>query len=78
MVSKRNFVAPYHPANQDGGEGIEGHESGVDGPFALDDTGVQDGESWHRLQPDKGGSSHLPGVVALVEPIWLSGHGVGE
>ena len=77
MFSEGDLVAPYDPANEDGGEGIEGHESRVDGPFALNDTSIQDGESWHRLQANEGGSSHLPGIVAFVEPVWLSGHGVG-
>ena len=74
MISKCDFVAPDDPADEHGGEGIETHESGIDGPFALHNTGVQDHESWHRLQPDEGSSSHLPGIVALVEPSWLSSH----
>ena len=76
MFSEGDFIAPYDPADENGAEGIKGHEGGVDGPFALDDTCVQDHESWHRLQADEGGSGHLPGIVALVEPCWLSGHGV--
>ena len=75
MFSECNFVAPNHPANEDGAEGIECHERGIDGPFALNDACVQDHESRHRLQPDEGSSSHLPGIVAFVEPCWLGGHG---
>ncbi len=77
MFSKRDFIAPNHPADEDGAKGIEAHEGGIDGPFALDDACVQDHESWYRLQTDKGRSSHLPGIVALVEPVWLSGHDGG-
>ena len=76
MGSECDFISPYHPAEEDGGEGIEPHESGVDGPFALDDTCVQNHESWHRLQADDGGSSHLPGIVARVKPIVCRRHGV--
>ena len=76
MFSERDFIRPDDPADEDHGEAIETHESRIDGPFALHDTCVQDHESWHRLQPDEGGSGHLPGVVARIEPCWLSGHGV--
>ncbi len=74
MFSERDLIAPYDPADENGAEGIETHEGGVDGPFALDDACIQDHETWHRLQPDEGGSGHLPGIVALVEPCWLSSH----
>lgn len=76
MFSECDFIAPYDPADEDGAEGIKCHESGVDGPFAFDDTCVQNHESWHGLQPDEGSSGHLPGIVALVEPCWLGGHGM--
>ena len=77
MFPERDLVAPDDPADEDGREGVKSHEGGVDGPFALDDTGVQDGESGHGLQPDEGGRGHLPGIVALVEPVWLRCHGDG-
>ena len=77
MDTESDLVAPDDPANEDGGKGIKGHEGGIDGPFALDDAGVEDGESGDGLQPHEGGRGHLPGIVALVEPVWLSGHGVG-
>lgn len=76
VFPERDFVAPYDPADEDGAEGVECHEGGVDGPFTLDDARVQDHEPWHRLQPHEGGGGHLPGIVALVEPVWLRGHGV--
>ena len=78
VLPERDLVAPDDPADEDGAEGVEGHEGGVDGPFALDDAGVQDHEARHRLQPHEGGGGHLPGIVALVEPVGLGGHGFGR
>ena len=75
MFPESDFIGPYNPADEDHAEGIETHKGGVDGPFALDDTCVQDHKPWHRLQPDEGGRGHLPGIVARVEPWWLGGHG---
>ena len=40
MFSESDFVAPNDPADEHGAEGVESHEGGVDGPFALDDAGV--------------------------------------
>ena len=76
MFSEGDFVAPNHPADEDGCEGVESHEGRINGPFALDDAGVEDHESWYRLQPDEGSRGHLPGIVAGVEPWWIGRHAV--
>lgn len=47
MFSEGDLVSPNDPADQDCREGVEGHEGRVDGPFTLDDTGVQNHQSWH-------------------------------
>ena len=75
MFSKGNFIRPNHPADEDRGKGVEGHESGIDCPFALDNTRIENHQSRHALQPNKGRSGHLPGIVAGVEPWWIGGHG---
>ena len=75
VLSECDFITPNDPDEEDGGEGVETHEGGIDGPFALDDTRVQDHESRHRLQADDGRSGHLPGIIARVKPIWCR-HGV--
>ncbi|KAF3789118.1 hypothetical protein EJ110_NYTH19279 [Nymphaea thermarum] len=68
-LPKGKAVAEKHPEDEAGGEGVEGHEGGVDRPFLLDDAGVEDNEARHALQPDERCRHHLPGVVALVEPF---------
>ena len=40
MFPETDFISPEHPANEDACKSIESHKRGVDGPFALDDTGV--------------------------------------
>ena len=77
MFPECNLVGPDDPAYEDHREGVEAHKGGVDGPFAFDDAGVEDHQAWDGLQTDEGGSGHLPGIVALVEPVWLGGHGEG-
>ena len=74
MFSKADFIRPNHPADEDRREGVEGHESRIDRPFALDNTRIEDHQSWHALQPNEGRSGHLPGIVASVEPWWISSH----
>ena len=75
MFSEANFIPPDHPADEDRGKGVEGHESRIDGPFALDNTSVENHQSWYALQPHEGRGGHLPGIVASVEPWCIGRHG---
>ena len=69
MLSEGHFVAPDHPADEDHGEGVEAHKGTVDGPFRFHDAGVQDHQAGDRLHTHQGRRGHLPGIVALVEPV---------
>jgi len=75
VFSECDLVTPNDPADEDHGKGVEGHEGRVDGPLALDDTRIENHQPRHRLQTHEGRRGHLPGIVALVEPVWLGGHG---
>ena len=41
MLAEGDLVGPNDPADEDCGEGIEGHEGGVDRPFTLDNARVE-------------------------------------
>ncbi|KAJ0481543.1 hypothetical protein HanIR_Chr13g0643661 [Helianthus annuus] len=49
LVTESHTIAEEDPADEDSGEGVEGHEGGVDCPFLFDDGGVEDHEPWHAL-----------------------------
>nr|GMD09593.1 uncharacterized protein LOC100382111 [Ipomoea batatas] len=49
FVAEGHLVRPGDPADDDGGESVERHESGVNGPFLLDDAAVEDDEARHAL-----------------------------
>lgn len=68
LVAEGYAKIDKNPADQDGGEGVKRHEGGIDGPFFLDDAGVQDYEPRHRLEADERRRRHLPRVVAVVQP----------
>lgn len=69
LVPEGDAVAEEDPADQDGGEGVERHEGGVDGPLLLHDAGVEYDETRHGLEADERRRRHLPRVVAFVEPF---------
>ncbi|PIN21231.1 hypothetical protein CDL12_06077 [Handroanthus impetiginosus] len=77
LLPEGHLVGPYDPADDDGGESVEGHESGVDGPFLFNDAAVEDDEAGDALEADEGGGGHLPGVVAFVQPVGDGGGRVG-
>src|SRR5205814_6614158 len=57
------LVRPQDPADEHGGEGVEGHECAVDGPFFLHYTGVENHEARNRLEGHEGGGGELPCIV---------------
>jgi hypothetical protein len=57
MSSERHVVGPNAPADHDGREGIEDHERGVDGPFCLDETTVNDDKTGNTLESNDSGGS---------------------
>ena len=68
VLAEADFVGPDDPTNQNGGEGVEGHEHGVDGPLLLDDAGVEDAQPGYGLKGNERGRCQLPSVVTLFEP----------
>lgn len=78
MFAKSDLIGPDDPAEEHGGEGVEGHEGAVDGPFGLDDAGVEDHQAGDGLQADEGGGGELPGMIAFVEPIRVGRHDDGN
>nr|GMC63170.1 hypothetical protein CDL12_06077 [Ipomoea batatas] len=42
LLAEGHLICPGDPADDDGGEGVERHEGGVDGPFFLDNASVED------------------------------------
>jgi hypothetical protein len=64
LRAEGHAVAPQAPYDHHRSEGIHRHEGGVDGPFLLDDTAVEDNEARHALQRDERSRRQLPGVVA--------------
>ena len=55
VLPEPHLVGPEDPAEEDGTEGVEGHEGAVDGPFVLHPAGVEDDETGDRLESDQGG-----------------------
>jgi hypothetical protein len=53
FVAKGHTVADEYPANENCGEGVEGHEGRVDGPFLLDDAVVEDDKSGMLWRPTR-------------------------
>lgn len=67
VFAKGGLVAPEDPADEDGGEGVKGHKGAVDGPFLLDEAGVQDDQARDGLEGDEGGGGELPRIVTYSE-----------
>lgn len=75
MLPKTHFVRPENPTDENGGKSVKGHESRIDGPFALDDACIENDEARNTLETDEGASSELPGIIAMIEPASVcSGH----
>ncbi|BAT15486.1 Os12g0105150, partial [Oryza sativa Japonica Group] len=68
-VAEGHVVRPERPARHGGGHGVERHECGGERALAGDGAGVEEGETGEALQGDERGGEHLPGVVALVQPL---------
>lgn len=76
VLAKSSLVAPKNPADENGGEGVEGHEGAVDGPLLFHEAGVQDGQAWHGLEGDERGGRELPRIVTC-EKVRLSANVMG-
>lgn len=77
LLPEGHLVGPHHPADDNGGEGVESHEGRIDGPFLLNYAAIEDDEAWDALQADKSGGGHLPSVIAFVQPVGDGSRGVG-
>nr|GMD09636.1 hypothetical protein CDL12_06077 [Ipomoea batatas] len=51
FVAEGHLVRPGDPADDDGGESVERHESGVNGPFLLDDAAHPDLQNYPAPPP---------------------------
>lgn len=51
FVAEGHVEGPADPAEEDGGEGVEGHEGRVESPGFLDQASVQDDQAWNALEP---------------------------
>jgi len=62
-LSEARFVCPQHPADEDGGKGVEAHEGRIDGPILRHGAGIHHNKAGYRLQGHQGGGRQLPGIV---------------
>ena len=62
-------VRPQHPADEHGGESVEGHEGRVDGPFVLHPSRVQDHQARDTLEPDQRPGRQLPRILPGIPPV---------
>ena len=68
LKAEAHSVPPQHPAQEDHGEGVEGHEGGIDGPLVFDPAGIENDQAGDTLERDQTTGGQLPGVVAAVQP----------
>src|ERR1700733_5481898 len=70
-VVEAHLERPQAPRHHYEAERNEREHHAVDRPALLHDPAVQDGETGKAHQPDERSRSHLPCVVAGVEPGWV-------
>jgi len=71
LSAERHLIPPNNPTDEHSSESVESHEGGVNRPFMLDPTGVENDETWNALQGDQGTCGHLPRIVTWIQP-WRS------
>ena len=69
LGAEAHSIGPQDPDDEGGGEGVEGHEGGVDGPFVFHPPGVQYDQTGDALEPDQRPGGQLPRILTWVPPV---------
>ena len=72
--AEAHLEGPQDPDDQDQAEPAERHDHGVDGPLALYQSAVQDGQAGQAHQADEGSGRQLPGGISGIQPTRIGTH----